>query len=72
MWLAFGQDYRDEAGIEASTPLEQAYALMFLCSDAASVITGQTIITDAGYFPIGGNGIVPGGHAGQQFLLGRM
>ena len=24
MWLGFGADYREEAGIEASTPLEQA------------------------------------------------
>ena len=35
MWLGFGADYRAEAGIEASTPLEQAYPLVFLCSDAA-------------------------------------
>ena len=36
MWLGFGADYRAEAGIEPSTPLEQAYPLVFLCSDAAS------------------------------------
>ena len=35
MWLGFGADYRDEVGVEASTPLEQAYPLVFLCSDAA-------------------------------------
>ena len=34
-WLGFGADYRDEVGIEPSTPLEQAYPLVFLCSDAA-------------------------------------
>ena len=33
-WLTFGADYREELGIEASTPLEQAYPLVFLCSDA--------------------------------------
>ncbi len=33
MWLGFGADYRAEVGIEASTPLEQAYPLVFLCSD---------------------------------------
>ena len=43
MWLAFGADYRDEVGIEASTPLEQAYPLVFLCSDAAAGVTGITI-----------------------------
>ena len=36
MWLGFGADYRDEVGIEASTPLEQAYPLVFLCSEAAA------------------------------------
>ena len=25
MWLGFGADYRKDVGIEASTPLEQAY-----------------------------------------------
>src|SRR5690242_19994769 len=33
MWLGFGADYREEVGIEAATPLEQAYPLVFLCSD---------------------------------------
>src|SRR6478735_6458253 len=27
MWLGFGSDYREAVGIEASSPLEQAYAL---------------------------------------------
>jgi NAD(P)-dependent dehydrogenase (short-subunit alcohol dehydrogenase family) len=53
MWLGFGADYREEVGIEPSTPLEQAYPLVFLCSDAASGITGITMITDAGYFGSG-------------------
>ena len=35
MWLGFGADYRAEVGSEPSTPLEQAYPLVFLCSDAA-------------------------------------
>ncbi len=33
MWLGFGADYRAEVGVEAATPLEQAYPLVFLCSD---------------------------------------
>ena len=35
MWLGFGADYRAAVGVEASTPLEQAYPLVFLCSEAA-------------------------------------
>jgi NAD(P)-dependent dehydrogenase (short-subunit alcohol dehydrogenase family) len=53
MWLGFGADYRAEAGVEAATPLEQAYPLVFLCSDAASAITGGIVITDAGYLASG-------------------
>jgi len=59
MWLGFGSDYREETGIEASRPVEQAYPLVFLCSDAASGITGITIITDAGYFGAGVTGSYP-------------
>lgn len=55
-WLTFGADYRDEVGIEASTPLEQAYPLVFLCSDAAAGITGTTLVSDAGYFAAGMSG----------------
>ncbi len=53
MWLGFGSDYREEVGIDAAKPMEQAYPLVFLCSDAASGITGITMITDAGYFAAG-------------------
>jgi aldehyde dehydrogenase (NAD+) len=48
-WLAFGADYRKEAGIEVSTSIEQAGALVFLCSDAAASISGTTLVTDVGY-----------------------
>lgn len=58
-WLTFGADYREAAGVEASTPLEQAYPLVFLCSDAASVITGVTLVSDAGYFAAGVSGSFP-------------
>lgn len=55
-WLTFGADYREEVGIEPSTPLEQAYPLVFLCSDAAAGITGTTLVSDAGYFAAGVSG----------------
>jgi NAD(P)-dependent dehydrogenase (short-subunit alcohol dehydrogenase family) len=59
MWLGFGAVYRAETGIEAATPLEQAYPLVFLCSDAASGVTGVTMITDAGYYASGVTGSFP-------------
>lgn len=52
-WLTFGADYREQTGTGHSTPLEQAYPLVFLCSDAASGVSGVTLYTDAGYFGAG-------------------
>jgi NAD(P)-dependent dehydrogenase (short-subunit alcohol dehydrogenase family) len=71
MWLGFGSDYREAVGVEAATPLEQAYPLVFLCSDGASGITGQTVITDAGYFSAGLTGSFPDATPSVHFLLGR-
>jgi NAD(P)-dependent dehydrogenase (short-subunit alcohol dehydrogenase family) len=71
MWLGFGSDYRGEVGIQASTPLEQAYPLVFLCSDAAAAITGVTLITDAGYMSAGITGSFPGATAIANLLLNR-
>ena len=70
MWLGFGSDYRAEAGIEASTPLEQAYPLVYLCSGAAAGITGITMVTDAGYISSGITGSFPGATAIVEMLSG--
>jgi NAD(P)-dependent dehydrogenase (short-subunit alcohol dehydrogenase family) len=70
-WLGFGADYRDAVGIEAATPLEQAYPLVFLCSDAAAAITGTTIITDSGYFSAGVTESFPPATFIVNLLLGR-
>lgn len=67
-WLSFGADYREEAGIEASTPAEQAYPLVFLGSDAAAGITGTTMVTDAGYFASGMSGSFPTATEAVGFL----
>jgi NAD(P)-dependent dehydrogenase (short-subunit alcohol dehydrogenase family) len=72
MWLGFGADYRTEAGIEASTPLEQAYPLVFLCSDAAAGITGITMVTDAGYVASGVTESFPSATPVVDFLRGSM
>jgi NAD(P)-dependent dehydrogenase (short-subunit alcohol dehydrogenase family) len=71
MWLGFGADYRAEVGTEAATPLEQAYPLVFLCSDAASAITGTTVISDAGYFSSAITESFPSATPIAHMLLGR-
>jgi NAD(P)-dependent dehydrogenase (short-subunit alcohol dehydrogenase family) len=72
MWLGFGADYRADLGIEAATPLEQAYPLVFLCSDAASAIAGITMVSDSGYFAAGMTEAYPAATPAVQFLLGRL
>ncbi|CAI7976765.1 SDR family oxidoreductase [Frankia sp. Hr75.2] len=71
MWLGFGADYRAELGIEAATPLEQAYPLLFLCSDAAAAVSGITVITDAGYCSSGITGSYPAATANVNYFFGR-
>jgi NAD(P)-dependent dehydrogenase (short-subunit alcohol dehydrogenase family) len=71
MWLGFGSDYRAEVGIEPFTPKEQAYPLLFLCSDAAAAISGITLLSDAGYLSSGITGSYPNATAIASFLLGR-
>jgi NAD(P)-dependent dehydrogenase (short-subunit alcohol dehydrogenase family) len=72
LWLAFGSDYRSDAGIEASTPLEQAYPLVFLCSDAASALNGEIVISDAGYISSGLTNSYPDAGPAAMFLTGRL
>lgn len=70
-WLAGGADYRQEAGVEASTPMEQAYPLVFLCSDAAAAITGITLLADLGWLNSGLVHSFPPATPIAEFLLGR-
>ncbi len=72
LWLEFGADYRGELGIDASTALEQAYPLVFLCSDAAVAVNGTILITDAGYISSGLTGSYPAATDIARFLCGRM
>jgi NAD(P)-dependent dehydrogenase (short-subunit alcohol dehydrogenase family) len=71
MWLGFGSDYRAEVGVDAATPLEQAYPLVFLCSDAASAVTGTTVISDSGYLSSGLTESFPAATPAAKFLMGR-
>ena len=70
LWLGFGADYREEIGIDASTPLEQAYPLVFLCSDAAAGVNGITMITDAGFVGTGIAKVLPSATEAVGFLRG--
>ena len=72
LWLGFGADYRGDIGIAASTPLEQAYPLVFLCSDAAVALNGITLISDAGYISSGITGSYPAATDIARFLTGKM
>jgi len=72
MWLGFGADYRADTGIEASSPLEQAYPLVFLCSDAGAAISGITLVSDVGYISSGITESYPPAAPAAGFLLGRM
>ena len=67
-WLGFGADYREELGVEPSEPIEQAYPLVFLCSDAASGVSGITMITDMGYASSGVTGSFPPAQPVVEFL----
>jgi len=47
-WLTFGADYREAAGIETLRPEQIGSVMAFLGSDAASAVTGVTLLVDAG------------------------
>src|SRR5262249_39494531 len=71
-WLGTGADYRAEVGVEVSTPMEQANALLFLCSDAASAITGITLVSDAGWGSAALTGAFPPAEMLGKLLFGRI
>ena len=69
LWLDFGADYRQKVGVAAATPMQQAYPLLFLCSDAASVVNGITMVTDSGYLSAGITEVFPAGTPMAKMLL---
>jgi NAD(P)-dependent dehydrogenase (short-subunit alcohol dehydrogenase family) len=72
LWLGFGADWREEVGIDASTPLEQAYPLLFLCSRAAAAVNGITLVTDDGYMMAGLTSTYEPAAGAARFLMGRL
>lgn len=47
-WLEYGTDYRAAAGIDVAQPIDQAYALAYLCSAAAGYVSGTLLSVDDG------------------------
>jgi NAD(P)-dependent dehydrogenase (short-subunit alcohol dehydrogenase family) len=47
-WLSHARDYRTGIGVEAATPADQAWPLVFLCSQAARHVAGVGLRVDAG------------------------
>jgi NAD(P)-dependent dehydrogenase (short-subunit alcohol dehydrogenase family) len=48
VWLRFGKTYREEAGVPTLTPEQMADVLVFLCSPAASGMSGVSLLVDQG------------------------
>lgn len=71
LWLELGSDYREVLGMPTATALEQAYPLLFLCSDAARGIAGVTLVTDAGYLSAGMTHAFPSATGMAEGLYGR-
>lgn len=57
-WRAFERTFQSLMGRPGATALEQAYPLVFLNSDAASFVSGTTLIVDAGYTGSGKTGAI--------------
>lgn len=49
LWLTYAADYRDDAGVETLRPEQMASTLIFLGSDAASGVNGETLQVDQGH-----------------------
>lgn len=72
LWLRFAQDYRDEIGGDVHTPQQMANVMTFLNSDAASGISGVTLLVDAGHVMSSITGSFAPGKALIDLLMGRV
>lgn len=70
-WLTNGTDFRGALDVGPSIPMEQAFPMAFLCSDAASAISGITLVADLGWFNAGHVHSFSGATPMAEFILGR-
>ena len=49
LWLTYAADYREAAGVDTLKPEQMASTLIFLGSDAASGVNGETLQVDQGH-----------------------
>jgi NAD(P)-dependent dehydrogenase (short-subunit alcohol dehydrogenase family) len=71
LWLAFAQDYRDATGCEVHTPEQMANTMLFLNSDAASGISGVTLLVDNGHVMSSLTGSFAPGKPIIDLIMGR-
>ena len=72
-WLGFGEDYREATGAPGLVPDQMGNVMVFLNSDAASGISGVTLLVDSGHImsSIGGSW-EPGGPVVAFLMAGSM
>lgn len=71
VWLGFAQDYREATGTSHLTAEQMADAMTFLNSDAASGVSGVTLLVDAGHIGSSITGSWGPGKPVVDMLMGR-
>lgn len=69
LWLSFGQDYRDDTGLDLHTPEQMADVMVFLNSAAASSVSGVNVLVDHGHVMSSRAGSYAPGKPLVDFLL---
>ncbi|WP_068272215.1 SDR family oxidoreductase [Aldersonia kunmingensis] len=72
LWLGFAKDYREATGAPVHTPEQQGNAMIFLNSDAASGISGVTLIVDSGHAMSSITGSYAPGKPIMDILMGKV
>jgi NAD(P)-dependent dehydrogenase (short-subunit alcohol dehydrogenase family) len=68
-WQMFEVGFKESMGVPGAQPVQQAYPLAFLCSEAASFVNGHCLVVDGGFVSGARMGMVNSPMA--QALLGE-